>query len=275
MSRSSPMAAAALRPRVFDLTFLFVLLAAVVVTVQQTGRDPAILRLARPQFQGQAQDNKPESAFDVELTMTPAQLMTRWNPLIAQAAKKFSVPEKWIRAVMRMESGGRTMSDAAHPITSSMGAMGLMQLMPQTYDEMRAQYGLGSDPYDAHDNIFAGAAYLKVLYRKYGTPAMFAAYNDGPGNLEDHLAHGKALPQETRAYVAGVAGIVSGHRGGTAHLTRPDGTAVAIAKAEVTAVRAPLPGEYADSVKAVVTIGKMHQGVRQTVAQVKAEIGVV
>ena len=70
---------------------------------------------------------------------------------------------------------------------------------------MAAQYRLGTDPFNPHDNIYAGAAYLRWLHGKYGFPAMFAAYNTGPGNLEDHLYHGQPLPAETRAYT--VAGI--------------------------------------------------------------------
>ena len=59
------------------------------------------------------------------------------------------------RAVMQVESGGDE-----HAI-SSRGAMGLMQLMPGTWVELSVRYGLGLDPFDAHDNIIAGAAYLK------------------------------------------------------------------------------------------------------------------
>jgi soluble lytic murein transglycosylase-like protein len=129
----------------------------------------------------------PPSAFAVESAMAPRDLMKRWDPIVAEASKKFGVSETWIRAVMRMESGGRTMLGENQPIISSAGAMGLMQVMPETYADMRAQYGLGADIFDPHDNIFAGAAYLHILYRKYGNPAMFAAYNDGPGALEDHL----------------------------------------------------------------------------------------
>ncbi|HEY2444701.1 MAG TPA: lytic transglycosylase domain-containing protein, partial [Rhizomicrobium sp.] len=114
-------------------------------------------------------------------------LMSRWNPLVGEAAQRFHVPENWIRIVMQVESGGRTMSAEDRPITSSAGAMGLMQLMPSTYNDMRADYRLGPDPYAPRDNVMAGAAYLRWLESKYGYPAMFAAYTDGPGNLEARL----------------------------------------------------------------------------------------
>jgi soluble lytic murein transglycosylase-like protein len=132
--------------------------------------------------------------------MSPKALMDRWQPLISEASKRFAVPENWIRAVMRIESGGRTVL-FGRPITSGAGAMGLMQLMGDTYNEMRARNGLGADPYDARDNIMAGAAYLRELYMKYGYPRLFAAYNAGPGRLEEHLHSGHALPAETRTYV--------------------------------------------------------------------------
>lgn len=139
-------------------------------------------------------------AIDEERAMSPKALLDRWQPFISEASKRFAVPENWIRAVIRVESGGRTIL-FGKPITSGAGAMGLMQLMRDTYDEMRARNGLGADPYNARDNILAGTAYLRELYMKYGYPHVFAAYNAGPGRLEDHLHKGQALPAETRAYV--------------------------------------------------------------------------
>src|SRR3546814_2123090 len=68
--------------------------------------------------------------------------LDRWQPFIAEAADRFDIPEAWIRAVMQAESGGRTTLDG-RPITSRAGAMGLMQVMPNTYEAMRSQHGLG------------------------------------------------------------------------------------------------------------------------------------
>ncbi|MBV9991057.1 MAG: lytic transglycosylase domain-containing protein [Alphaproteobacteria bacterium] len=212
--------------------------------------------------------------------MTSRELVGRWEPFIAAAAEKYHLSADWIRAVMRMESGGRTMLGENHPITSAAGAMGLMQVMPDTYNDMRAAYRLGADPYDPHDNIFAGAAYLRALYVKYGFPAMFAAYNDGPGNLEDHLAGKRALPDETRNYVKGITGMLgragtfaagaakSAGGGAKLALTRPNGTTFAVDAGEVRSVRKPLPGEYTAGVHAVVTIGRKRQGVREDLATV-------
>jgi hypothetical protein len=148
------------------------------------------------------------SVFAQELTMPESQLVNRWDPFVAEASHKFGISEAWIKAVMRVETGGRTVQAGDQPITSRAGAMGLMQLMQGTYDEMRAQYGLGTDPFNPHDNVFAAAGYLKWLYRKYGFPNMFAAYNGGPGKLEDHLSNGAPLPDETVNYIASVTHIL-------------------------------------------------------------------
>jgi hypothetical protein len=110
---------------------------------------------------------------------------------------------------MRVESGGQEYLDG-RPITSPKGAMGLMQLMPDTYELMRARYGLGDDPYDPHDNILAGAAYMRMMYDLYGSPAFLAAYNAGPRRLDDYLARRSTLPDETRRYVALIAPQIAG-----------------------------------------------------------------
>ncbi len=80
--------------------------------------------------------------------------------------------------------------------------MGLMQVMPDTYEDLRAQYNLGDDPFDPHDNIMAGTAYLREMYDIYGSPGFLAAYNAGPRRLDDYLSNNRPLPDETRRYVA-------------------------------------------------------------------------
>jgi soluble lytic murein transglycosylase-like protein len=128
----------------------------------------------------------------------------RWQEFIAEASRRFGVSEAWIRAVMQAESGGRTMLDG-RPITSRAGAMGLMQVMPDTYEEMRHLHGLGSDAYDPRDNILAGAAYLRAMYDRYGYLGLLAAYNAGPERYDEYLHDGRPLPAETRAYLATIA----------------------------------------------------------------------
>ena len=124
---------------------------------------------------------------------------------IADASQRFGIPEHWIRAVLRAESAGDVRA------VSSAGAMGLMQVMPDTWAGLRVRHGLGRDPYDPRDNILAGTAYLREMFDRYGNVgAMLAAYNAGPGRYDEHLATGRALPAETRAYVAALAPILGG-----------------------------------------------------------------
>jgi hypothetical protein len=166
---------------------------------------PTTLRALAPKFL--VINASGSSAYEQEMAMGPHELLHRWDPLIAKAAARFGVSADWIRSVIRAESGGRTMTGENRKITSHAGAMGLMQVMPETYEDMREAYGLGDDPYAPADNIIAGTAYLRRLHARYGYPAMFAAYNDGPGNYEKRKAEGTSLPAETRNYVVRAAGV--------------------------------------------------------------------
>jgi len=134
----------------------------------------------------------------------PSSRFLPWESYITGAAQQFGIPDTWIRRVIQAESGGRTTLHGK-PITSAKGAMGLMQVMPDTYRDLRAQYGLGADAYDPRDNILAGAAYLRQMYERYGYPSLFAAYNAGPKRLDDFLLRGRSLPRETLAYVGNIA----------------------------------------------------------------------
>ncbi len=133
-----------------------------------------------------------------------------WGPYITEASRRFDVPEAWIREVMRVESNGYEFRADGALTTSPVGAMGLMQLMPETYDEVRATYGLGDDAYDPHNNILAGAAYIREMYEVYGFPGFLAAYNAGPARLDDYLTHQRPLPEETRRYVAMIGPRIQG-----------------------------------------------------------------
>jgi soluble lytic murein transglycosylase-like protein len=137
--------------------------------------------------------------------MAPARAdsVDRWTAYVTEASARFALPEQWIRRVMRAESGGRMAVDR-RPVVSRAGAIGLMQLMPGTWREMRGVLGLGDDPSAPRDNILVGAAYLRAMYDRFGYPGLFAAYNAGPGRYAGHLATGRRLPPETVAYVATV-----------------------------------------------------------------------
>ncbi len=131
-------------------------------------------------------------------------LRSPWDALIDEAARRFAVPPSWVRGVMQIESGGHTMLNG-RPITSTAGAMGLMQVMPGTFTTMAQRYGLGSDPYDPRANILAGTAFLREMYDRYGAAHFLAAYNAGPGRVDEHLRYGRPLPFETRRYVQTLA----------------------------------------------------------------------
>ncbi len=138
----------------------------------------------------------------------PGSTVDPWGPYIHEASDRYDVPERWIREVMRVESGGHTERNGV-PITSGAGAMGLMQVMPATYDELRGRYDLGDDPYDPHNSILAGTAYIRELYDLYGSPGFLAAYNGGPGRLDDYLTRNRALPDETRRYVGKIGPYIT------------------------------------------------------------------
>ena len=124
---------------------------------------------------------------------------------VADAARRFGIPEAWIWAVMRVESGGNARA------VSRAGAMGVMQIMPATWAGLRTRYGLGPDPFDVRDNIMAGAAYLREMHDRYGNAtAMLAAYNAGPGRYDDFVSRGRPLPAETVDYLAQLAPITGG-----------------------------------------------------------------
>jgi len=138
-----------------------------------------------------------------------------YSDFIAEAAQRFALPAQWLRAVIDVESANEPHAK------SSRGALGLMQLMPATWRLLRAQLGLGSDPFDPHDNVIAGAAYLRQMWDRYGMPGALAAYNAGPGRWESYLAGTRPLPSETIAYVASLASRI-----GTVALPMKSGTHV-------------------------------------------------
>lgn len=167
----------------------------------------------------------PVCVFAQSASITGPSQRSPYADHIAEAAQRFALPAAWIRAVLRAESAGDTRA------ISPKGAMGLMQIMPGTWAELRMRHRLGSDPYDPHDNIIAGAAYIRELFDRYGSPGWIAAYNAGPGRYEASLS-GRPLPAETRAYVATVAPALGGGS--------DPGTTVIAAADPVSWTRAPL-----------------------------------
>ncbi len=128
-----------------------------------------------------------------------------WRSHIEEASRRFGVPVPWIERVMVAESGGRTLWNG-RPTVSHAGAMGLMQLMPGTWAEMRRRLGLGRDPHAPRDNILAGTLYLRLMYDRFSYPGLFGAYNAGPARYGAYLEGRRVLPGETRGYLRKVAG---------------------------------------------------------------------
>jgi soluble lytic murein transglycosylase-like protein len=175
------------------------------------------------------------SAASVKTQSAPMVATDPVNPYaadIAEASRRFGIPESWIRAVMRVESRGQVKA------VSPKGAIGLMQIMPDnTWAGLRLRYRLGRNPLDPHDNILAGTAYLREMHDRFGAAGFLAAYNAGPGRYAEYVAAGRPLPADTRAYVAALAPLIGGGQ-----IDRGGGTAGATAW-----IRAPLFAAVADS----------------------------
>ncbi|RYL89788.1 lytic transglycosylase domain-containing protein [Sporolactobacillus sp. THM7-4] len=127
------------------------------------------------------------------------QTNTSYKGLVSQIARKYSVDPALVASVIAAESGGNP--DA----TSSSGAKGLMQLMPET----AAALGV-TDPYDPARNIEGGTKYLRSMLDRFGgnTSLALAAYNAGPQNV---IKYGGVPPfSETRTYIKRVLGA-AGH----------------------------------------------------------------
>ena len=116
----------------------------------------------------------------------------RYDSIISGAAQKHGVDPDLVRAVIGGESNGNPQA------TSGKGAMGLMQLMPDT------ARGLGvTNPYDPTQNIYAGTRYLREMLDKHDGNVRWAlaAYNAGPNRDAVQSRNWQGLPQETQAYV--------------------------------------------------------------------------
>lgn len=137
---------------------------------------------------------------------------------IAEASFRFAIPEHWIRAVITAESSNEPSA------VSPKGAIGLMQVMPATYDELRERYHLGPDPLHVRDNIIAGTAYLREMLDRFGPDGFLAAYNAGPGRYEEYLSGARELPAETLAYVETLATVIAEAHESRAHSALVGGT---------------------------------------------------
>ena len=121
-----------------------------------------------------------------------------FDDIIAEAAEKYDLDARMIKAVMQTESAFDSMA------VSPVGALGLMQLMPAVAEELGAD-----DPMDPRQNIMAGSRYLKQLLDSHrgNVTLALASYNAGPGNVAKY----RAIPpfKETRNYVKRVTALLA------------------------------------------------------------------
>ena len=139
----------------------------------------------------------PEAVRDVPQIspLFDPKLKAQINLLIKKYAKRLKVDEKLIRAVLQKESGGNPIA------VSPKGAMGLMQLMPETAQSLGVE-----DPYNPEQNIAAGVKFLKSCLNLFSQDVTLAlaAYNAGPETVKKY---GGVPPYpETQQYVAGILG---------------------------------------------------------------------
>jgi len=120
----------------------------------------------------------------------PTQYILDYEGIIKQAARRFRVEFPLIKAVIKAES------DFNHRAVSHKGAQGLMQLMPDTAEDMEV-----GDPFNPEENIFGGTRYLGLLLERFknNKRLALAAYNAGPEAVEEH----QGIPPypETRTFV--------------------------------------------------------------------------
>jgi soluble lytic murein transglycosylase-like protein len=164
------------------------------------------------------------------------------SSLILQEAQAQGVDPGIALAVARTESGVCHWRPDGSVVTSSAGAIGVMQLEPAT------AAALGVDPYDLTQNIRGGVTYLKQMYDKYGSWNLaLAAYNWGPGNLGKALASAAAIPGEVLNYVKGILGMGAVYNAGLTQIQQSDQSGD-VSTADIAASVADTPAMNVDLV---------------------------
>lgn len=116
--------------------------------------------------------------------------------VIVEESRRHEIESQLVLAVMHVES--RFDPFAVSPV----GAMGLMQILPSTGEEVATRLGIhwrgAQTLFDPVANVRLGVAYLRELHSRYGddTRIALAAYNWGPGRIDRRLRRGNALPEQ-------------------------------------------------------------------------------
>jgi len=122
---------------------------------------------------------------------------TSFDDTVAEAAKRFHLPEKLVHAVIKAESNYNP--NAVSPA----GARGLMQLMPKTAEDLGVR-----NSFDPVQNVHGGARYLRWMLNRFDGDlrSALAAYNWGPHNVAKKGT--SSLPSETRAYIKRIGRLI-------------------------------------------------------------------
>jgi soluble lytic murein transglycosylase-like protein len=140
----------------------------------------------------------PGVTVSIDKYVAPLAARDAYDDIIAEAAGRYRLEPRMIKAVMETESGFNPMA------VSPVGALGLMQLMPAVAEELGAV-----DAMDPRQNIMAGARYLRQLLDAHdgNVRLALASYNAGPGNVAKY----RAIPpfEETRNYVKKVTALLA------------------------------------------------------------------
>jgi soluble lytic murein transglycosylase len=134
----------------------------------------------------------------------PSQYIKDYEYVINEASKRFRIEPSLIKAVIKAES------DFDHRAVSHKGAQGLMQLMPDTADQMKVQ-----DPFNPEENIFGGTRYLSRMLERFNNNRRLAlaAYNAGPESVEEY--QGVPPYPETRTFIEKVLYYYNQYNSGT------------------------------------------------------------
>ncbi|MCS7241156.1 MAG: lytic transglycosylase domain-containing protein [Candidatus Caldatribacterium sp.] len=124
-----------------------------------------------------------------ERVQRPTEPSSSFEEIIEECARKYGISPALVRKLIAVESGGNPKA------VSPKGAVGLMQLMPETCKDL----GI-SDPFDVRQNIEGGVRYLRGLLDRFGSLELaLAAYNAGPARVK---AYGGIPPfAETQAFI--------------------------------------------------------------------------